>query len=943
MPTYDKKSQGALGEAIKSAGSGVQIPAMTLVREDPQMAAIISKLTVGQTPANYNNKGELAAQLPDQAKMRSVAEKTAQSTIDARTAMQLLPDLELGIQILTSSILSPKDLMTVEVTYSVPEGSMPPEISAACISVIKRHFEQTYKIVPLLNRILRDALAETGSYPVAVLPENTVDAMINGSRRPSMEELTGDYVNRDGSLVGLGLLGPALVDSPRQQRRVPSIGMEDFNPFVRKPAPESHVTFVTSDPKKPLTDSVISITDNYNALKISKLRERLRDTRVHELTKSVALESFAPTQSTQDVLKSYTDRDLNRKLYRSRQTGYEPVVIVKPQDQLHRHTVGQPLVMHLPSESVIPAFVPGQVEQHIAYFVILDGNGNPLSKATDKDYYSQLQRRLNSQGGFSSALLQKVKDQIEGFNMGQREDLDLAARIFGEMMEKEIYARMRNGQFDDNIQISFVDSVYRTMLARQLSNQATQLLFIPATMMTYFAFRYDSNGIGVSLLEDMKILLGLRAMAMFTNMQASIKNSIGRTRVRVKIDEHDPDPQKTIERIEHEIARNRQQMFPVGSNNPVEVLDYLGKAGFEILIEEHPALPNTRVEFEEANTNYVKPDTELEEDLRKRSIMKLGLTPDQLDAAYQPELATTVLRNNVLLGKRVMQIQELLLPQVDNHLRQYVLNSQNILQELEDVIRTNSDKLIRREMAAAKEAKRRDDSLPDLTEEEAKSQLPTLIYQTLRDFCTTFEVRLPQPDTMSIEAQMDGLEKHETMLNKALDYYFSESMLNSDTIGDMSSRVAGMKEVAKSYFMRKYMAENGIMTELSDLITNDEDGNPKIDINIESTEFIKSLMKSMDSQAEMLKISRLAYNEREQNRDNVDNTEVSSSPSTPPTDDITGGTEGDLGLGSPLDLDLNLDADAPTVSETMDKVEKESSKETAEDETQSDQDSEPKP
>lgn len=908
------KAYVTLQDATLAAGSGQQLPVLPLVRDDPGLAAIVSKLTVGRVAHQYNPKGELATQQPDVSKLKQISDRSAQNTIDAKTAMQLLPDLELGVQIFIGCVLSPKDLITVEATFSVPEGSLPPEVSGACIDIIKRHTEQTYKIVPLLERILRDSLAETGSYPVAVIPENAIDEMINGQIKPTMESLQLNFLNAKGQLRSVGILGPAIKETPTYSRAVPVLAMEDFSSKPHSHDIDPLVSFKAAYPNDPLPGSMLSVTDNVNVLKMPGLKTCLRDRRFQALSGSVAMES----KREQLTLRDLSDRDIVQRLYRTPKGEFEPVVVVKPQDQLYRRTVGQPLVMHIPSEAVIPIYVPGQVENHIGYFVILDGEGNPVSKSDDDDYYQQIQRRINSAGTFASALLQKVKDNIQGFDSGRRLHLDLAVKVFGGMLEKELIARFKNGIGDSNVQISANDAIYRTMLARQLSLKNTQLLFIPATMMTYFAFRYDSNGIGVSLLEDMKILLGMRAMMMFSNMQAAIKNSIGRTRVRIKLDENDPDPQATIERIQHEIVRNRQQMFPVGSNNPVEVLDYLGKAGMEFLIEEHPALPNMSVEFSEENTNYIKPDTDLEEDFRRRSTMKLGLTPEQLDAVNQPELATSVIQNSVLMTKRAMAVQEQLMPMVTNHLRQFVLNSQVVLDELEEVIRTNVDRLVKRELHEASERRKRDPDLPELTEEEVRRNEGSLIYRALREFATTFEVSLPSPSTVTVDSQMEALEKYEKMLDKALESYFNTSMLNADNIGDLATKVDSFREVTKHYWMRKYMAENGIMTELNDLVTTDIDGVPKLDLSADSVAFMKALMRSIDAQAEEIKITRLAYNKREAQRDDVDTTESEIQGSSSAGDYGDSGSdtssEGDFGdlMGGGGEFDLDA---SPAVSE----------------------------
>ena len=53
------------------------------------------------------------------------------------------------------------------------------------------------------------------------------------------------------------------------------------------------------------------------------------------------------------------------------------------------------LVMHLPAESVIPITVPGNPAEHVAYFVLLDINGNPLNVTAHDNYYDDIRNQIN--------------------------------------------------------------------------------------------------------------------------------------------------------------------------------------------------------------------------------------------------------------------------------------------------------------------------------------------------------------------------------------------------------------------------------------------------------------------------------------------------------------------------------------------------------------------
>jgi DNA-binding NarL/FixJ family response regulator len=93
-------------------------------------------------------------------------------------------------------------------------------------------------------------------------------------------------------------------------------------------------------------------------------------------------------------------------------------------------------------------------------------------------------------------------------------------------------------------------------------------LFLPVETVTYFATRYNEQGIGVSLLDEMKIVNSQRAVLMFANTMGGIKNSISRTQVDIKFDENDPDPQNTLELQMDALMRANTNMFPLGVHLP---------------------------------------------------------------------------------------------------------------------------------------------------------------------------------------------------------------------------------------------------------------------------------------------------------------------------------------------------------------------------------------
>lgn len=893
----------ALKTAIGLASKGKQYPVMPLVRNEPELAAMLSKLIPGREPARFSQGGEMQPGEPNVFELRNMSERIGRDITDAETVMQVLPETELAATILISCILSPKDMMTTEVNYSAPEGSLPPDVAAALVDRLGKYFETDYNIKPLMSSWLKDMILHTGSYPVAVIPENAIDEVINNNRFIKMESLSSD-INSDGSIKCRGLLGNPTKRGTQTVvgGKQTSISTESFNDPSRqkRPAYDSYLSLEDHFDGK-VQDTYTSVIDNHNLLKIPQVNQKIREERVRAALGGTALEKYTDTAP-----EKLSDRELHSLLYKSTKRQYRPIDTIVTQERLNRRTVGAPLVMHLPSEAVIPVYVPGNVKQQVGFFVLIDEDGNPLTRQNPEDIYSQMGNRMNSGGSFATAMLNKVKANISGFDTGNRQHLAYSSHVYGAMVEQDLLSRLRNGGYTNGVALANKPEVYRIMLARALAAQHTQMLFLPIELMTYFAFKYSPDGIGRSVLDEMKILSSLRSMLTFSNTMAAMKNSIGRTGVAIKLDETDPDPQKTIERYMHEIARTRQQAFPIGVTSPVDLTDYMQRAAFEFSFSGHPRMPDTSVEFTEKNSNYVKPDTELEEDLRKRSIQKFGLPAQVVDAGYEAEFATSIVTNNILISKNVISLQDQFVPLVEDHLHKVAMNDEGLIKDLRKIIETKYDAILRR-YEADDEMKQRFSRLVD----GDKTQLKELIIrEVLNDFVLGFKVSLPRPNSVSLENQAAAFDKYMETLEKALDYYVSTNILNADTIGDVSEHVDMVKENIKAYYARKYMAETGMLSELSELVSTDEEGKPRVDLYNVSAEHAKAMGATINHFLdEMTKLKAVA-NAAEGKRKEADTTEGGAEATTSEATSTSsaggggfGGGGDDFGLGG---LDTGL-------------------------------------
>jgi len=808
MATSSPKRQNAL---VGVRPDGSQISVRRMIRSDPTTSAAISKLTQSNKKPQYNNAGEMKVETPSVQHLRDRANQIADNQRDAENILATMPDIEMMGQLLISSIMSPHDLITKEVNISSKFDLINPTLKASLISKIKLYFEEDYRIKDLLQPILESVLLYDGSYVALILPENALDELINGRSNFSSEDIneTGLFNRADQSLLPLGLL--CSPDAPEEDTSK-VFSLESFN--LNNYAVRQEVVYNNNGEKYPLG---IKVVDNFNILKLPLLlaakRKKLNEQAIQKAvgrarasnTAAFSSESFADFFKGSDL----TDRSIYSLVYKDRHRTHDVVRVVRTQDQLIRRSIGEPLVLKIPSEAFIPVFVPGQEDKQVGAFILLDNTGNFITKESLNNTYGGFQVTDATQRNFASSLLERVKyNYVGNFDCSDPRWQQQLLDSYTQIVEADFLARLRNSTYGSSARISSNQEIYRIMLIRHLAGNMTQALWVPKELFTYFAFDYNNAGIGRSILDKIKVIASLRAIVMMANVKASIRNSIGETVVDVQLDERDPDPVKTQELIYDLIAKTRQEAMPIGIQNPADITEWLARAGVRMTFSGHPGLPDTKIESRQEGMNYVKPDADLLEDLEKYTAKAFGLTPEQIDNIHQPDHATTIVSNNILFAKRVINYQDKFNPLLTNHGRQMCLYSQNVYENVVNTIATNFN-------------------MVDLTEElaarakEHPEVKKTIINLLTKDFIDSLLFELPKPKNIRVENQIAELESLETLTDKILEYYFNDSTFSEEAFGEQASGASQkLKEIVKAYLMRKQIGESAILNDLAGLFSD---------------------------------------------------------------------------------------------------------------------------
>lgn len=835
---------------------------LDLFRDNPVAQAIVTKLVPSTNGRAGNDKKDIA---PDESTLERISKMVASDIDDASNMMQIHPDLGLAKEIMVSLIIAPKDLLTHKLTWGTNKCDLPSNLVGAMTEHLSTFFDQTYKINDLLIPACEDALFNTGSYPLIIIPESSLDNIINQNGRISLESLSDETIFESGHVKNRGILGPgSVLEGEGENKRLTEFKSAGFGLESLTGLQHLDVTSPT------WFDTNIRVLDSTDNLKLPLLQERISQEMLRDRMNygNVSMES---------VERDIELERLEEALYVRRPSRNVPVITIDPAGNGSRLPKGHPLVMKLPSESIIPVHTPGAPTDHLGYFVMIDEFGNPVTRAQSADYYKQMTNNMNTKmdnyNNQSKTLLSNVRTFFGPNCEADKFDGMQLLNAYSGMLRHELLTRLKRGLYGKNIELSDIaDQVYTVMFARSLANMHTSLLYVPVEQCTYIAFDYNNAGCGKSLLSDIKVLAALRSTLLFTDTMIALRNAVPHRKAQLTLDETDPDPYKTIAVVQGEFAKSLNYAFPLGVTDPKEQIDMLQKAGVQWEITGHPQYPTTSLQIENYNVNHARIEPELSENIRNMTFMGIGIPPEIVDSSLNVEFAATVYSSNLLLAKRSAQKQQILTGFMQDFVRKYVLSDGTLIEELIEIIDQHKEEL-------AKAA---------IVEEGEELRYSAVI----KLFLSALKLSLPAADQARTETQLAAVQNQLQLYDAILPIVFSDSVIREMLGEEFSQYSDAVQQAVKGNLMIDWMVQENIAPEIQKLVRKVDEDNPGYDFLTARMDIVSNISSTIGAY-----IKKLA----DKNGGGVED----GNSGTTDTDNGTGGG-GDNGFGGgALDFNFN--------------------------------------
>ena len=826
--------------------------ASTIVEGNPAGLPVISKLTADKTSTkDINDERNFRI---NRATLETLYAKMSALRTNNKHILSLFPDIELAIQILVSSILSPKKMTDIQLNYRFNKNFiLNPNISTGVLDSIKEYIEETYELEDRLPEIVREALFISGSCPYAIIAESSVDDLINTDLVSSLS--TEQYKNS---------IDIALERFTSPINIIASTKLSNTKTLNQNPkSKEDFVNYLIGEAK-------VLVTDNPGILQVGELRDKITSSIIK---KEVRNNTAISTESLDKI--EYLDVFRNRGTSKPKQ-----IQFIKTKEETTRKSIGKPMFLKLPHQSVIPAFTPGNESDHLGYFVLLDENFKPISGGFNESDMNRLDHTLHT--GNKNTPIQKAYNNLIATSNNENIDVNSLFETYKNVLETQLFGTIKSTLNGKSVSISERNDIYFTMFCRALQDQKTTILYLRKESVVYYAFQYTELGIGKSLLDNLAVQSSLRAILLFSRVMSESKQAIDVTNVNIEFDPDDPDPEKTAELIQSSVMKMRQNFLPLGINNPVDLVNWVQRAGIRFSYTNNPLMPNTQISFDNGNLSHTVPSGELEENLRKQSIIALGLPPETVDNGFSPEFARTVINNNILLSKRVGVYQKKLNALNTKMVNLLIYNDEDLRLIIKDIILEKERELI--------------DSLEEEEKQLLTSDKEKFIEYYIDKLADNLYLELPKPEDTDISNLSAEYDLYKENLEKTLDSVISPEIFSEDLAGDIANNIESIRNVYKHYLLRKWMADNNFYPETLEIT----------DTNIEEVESVltsiathlTSTMRNADKLFRMMKEIKEAVNldlNKTFEGEEPDSS-VSSNSGSGGTEE-EGGEDGDDGLG----------------------------------------------
>lgn len=833
---------------------------------DPLAAAVMTKVT-DPAPSQGRGKRPDGGTTPLRTELAGLTSSRIRSTKNALRIYESLPEMETIVTIATSSMLSTKDLVNAALIYDCEDKDVPLAVRDALNEVVRGYFNDTRKLPKKVYRWVYDAMKWKGASPVLVMSDSGFDETFSlrkvageSTRSVDLREHLSNALKRVSEQRGfLGEIKkkvetPKLLD--RQMLALESlIGVNKsraggpqsleidlsaaFKPILDeytatfKVARESAKGNQTFQFNSQLSTTMnLSLTDNCEILKLPKMAQRLaRESQGQQVPSSYLSEQAYDGTGPGKVLNGATKpEDLN--LGRDRLTLSDLVehdtnqpVDTKPYAEMPRLAFGQKNNLDyteivLPASSTVPVTMGGDTRNPIGWLTIIDDMGNFVNANStmygDVNFYNYL-----TDTGMADSTINRAYAGLGHSNFAPEIAQRLSNR-FGELAEDYFTEALGTAMGGVELDIPMTETFVKVLLTRHLAKRHTQVLYIPAENLAYFATAYDEDGFGVSLPERSFVISTVRMSLLFAYMNASVLNAARFMQYDIELSPDDMNGQETVDRLKSDILNSFNRRMPQWGNMD-DAWSMAANANIAFNVVGNQYYSSHKVSMSDTTPEYKSPDMDFDNELLRRTARLAWVDPDLVLNPENIEFASQIFSKSLIMTSQIQAAQEELSEPLSNYVKAGIKASPVVQAKM-------LEKLVKLLGVETKTG--------EFHEELAK------LNGYIQTYTANVKVTIPPPDTSAAASQMDLFDKRVEFIDKIVDIVVNDTLVSKINEANLDFQGDELKALVRAYYIRNWMSQQGMETDLLNLVTDtDEQADNIKAISDEARDSIQMLLR----------------------------------------------------------------------------------------------------
>ncbi|MBO4735897.1 MAG: hypothetical protein J5614_05820, partial [Paludibacteraceae bacterium] len=315
---------------------------------------------------------------------------------------------------------------------------------------------------------------------------------------------------------------------------------------------------------------------------------------------------------------------------------------------------------------------------------------------------------------------------------------------------------------------------------------------------------------GKSLIEDIRVLTGLRTTLVTANIMAATENSIDQKIIELNVGEMNNNAQQLIDQVKNAFTEKRIMRY---DNNPLNVQRDLIQKSLTFVPKGIKGLQDgLTINTEHKSTGAIQPDRDLLEQLNSWIALALRVPKSTIDKVGDEEFARSIVTTNLFFNNRVKIYQQDVNEQSTKLMRQYVKYNTPLLKKIRNVLALSakdyddtkqdpdpeepgeapkepkldasheaqafSDKQVKEAQKLANKIRKRDTN-PPKSEEDIEMNDKN-VEEQLQDILDHIVVKLPEPRIVVDKAQTEEINAYLQCIDGILNTVYSDDLLPDD-------------------------------------------------------------------------------------------------------------------------------------------------------------------